>query len=157
MRRCACDPWELNDVDGLLRDLNRQLGVALGANCLAVVDLEDKLIGARRLPAASPTYLDYDDVAWDVIRPAIVSILGEERGFGPPNHVAHIVRCKPGRAVLGRNDVAWGRALLHGQQALDCFVGEVIVLTPHGWRMSDRRGDLTPSLLDFRDHLRAVP
>jgi hypothetical protein len=154
------DPWVLADVDGLLTEVARRIRLYAGLDVIAVVDTspDRALLGCEALPFLPRLSTGYE--VWDLTRHVLEEVfirLCPERGPGdPPLCTIHLLRCRDGRVVPTTDEGSVGYAMLHANNPVQAFIGDIITLTPHGWR-EHTRGGLTPTLSSLgRKKLRAV-
>jgi hypothetical protein len=133
-----CEPWRLADIPGALVAIAGQVTLTAGSTYVAVFNLEGALIGARHV-ADDHESSDYYPPGTTAIGEAVTALIGDDIGPRPPDHVTHLIRCRDGRVVWGPDEPGWGYALMYAVQSLNSFVGEVIVVTPHGWTTGRRR------------------
>jgi hypothetical protein len=139
--KCSCRPWRLADIATTLHAAAAAVpsGFAMNATYAVVTDIDDAIVGVRQLPADRTT--DDADRSGRIhdLHAAYADMIGELSGPRPPVHVAHIVRCRTGRAVFGIEDNGWGWALSFALNLIDAYWGEVIVVTPYGWTTGPMR------------------
>ena len=156
----STDPWFLTDVDGLLTEVARRHDLYAGLDVVAAVDTSPDrlLLGCEPLPPMPRLSSGYE--AWaharDVLEKVFIRLCPERGPGDPPLCTIHLLRCREGRVVPTTDEGAMGYAMLHANNWVQAFVGEVITLTPHGWRIH-HRGGVTPTLTSLgAKHLRAV-
>lgn len=157
-RRFLDDPWQLPDVPAFLTEVARRVDLQPGLDLLVVVDdsEERRVLGLEPL---APVELDADpsEVARTVLEKPMQRLCPSWEEAPPPPHcTAHLLRCREGRVVHARDDVKLGYGLLYAKNFLTVFCGDIVILTPHGWRIDDRAGN-APTLTSLRGRgLRAV-
>lgn len=147
-RRFLDDPWELPDVPAFLTDVARRIDLRPGHDVLVVVDdsEERRTLGLERLAQPTEPGADPWELAHTVLEGPMQRLCPSWEDAPPPPHcTAHILRCRDGRVVPARDDVRWGYAMSYAKNFLTVYWGDVIVLTPHGWRVNNRAG-MTPTL-----------
>jgi hypothetical protein len=148
--KCSCSPWELADIPATIRAIAAELpsGFASNATYAAVTTLDDDaVVGVRQLPTGQISDGRWESERIKDLHDAYADMIGELSGPRPPDRVAHIVRCRPGRAVFGMEDYAWASAIRYALNLIDTYTGEIIVLTPFGWTCGPRlAGAMTPTL-----------
>ena len=149
-------PWWPRDIPAMLQEVSRRVPFDAGDNVLVAVDLDQKVIGTKRLRPHVATYETRSEFAYDVLAPAFERILPTRQPGEPPTGVGFIIRARLGRVVPAIEDSEWERALLYATGSICCFDGGVILVTQHGWRFADLAGR-TPTLDDLHERkLRAV-
>ncbi|HVT64541.1 MAG TPA: hypothetical protein VHD81_05265 [Mycobacteriales bacterium] len=152
-----CEPWRLDDVASTLAAVDRQVPLVAGSTYIAVFDLMGALVGARRLADDVPERTGHPP-GTSAIRSAVTALIGDDIGPLPPDYVTHLVRCRDGYVVWAPDDPAWGYALIYGVQMMNTYVGEVIVVTPHGWTMGrGRAAGRLPTLSNLSPAGNVVP
>jgi hypothetical protein len=159
IQKCSCSPWRLADIPTTLHAASAAApsGFTLPSTYAVVTDLDDGVVGVRQLEHRSDDDADQSGRIND-LHAAYADIIGELSGPRPPTHVAHVVRCRPGRAVFGIDDNGWGWALSFALNLIDAYWGNVIVVTPHGWTTGRMRAAaLTPTTDDLARDDAVVP
>jgi hypothetical protein len=152
-----CEPWRLADIPSALDAIAGQATLAVGSTYVAVFDLKETLIGARHVPDDHES-ADYYPPGTTAIGTAVTELIGDDIGPRPPEYVTHLIRCRDGRVVWGPDEPEWGYALMYAVQMLNSFVGEVIVVTPHGWTTGRSRASRPlPTLNDLSQAGTVVP
>jgi hypothetical protein len=154
----AEDPWHLPDVPAFLSAVAREVDLYAGLDLLAVVDVSDKreLLAVETLPTAETSRVEDWQFAMQVIAPMLERLCPDHDSPPPPQCTTHLLRCRAGRVVPALDDVRLGYALLYGRNLINTFCGDIVILTPHGWR-AERRAGLTPTLTSLGGQaLRAV-
>lgn len=152
-----CEPWRLADAASALTAVAGRVSLAAGSSYVAVFDLAGKLVGARLLTDDDAERVGYPQGS-RAIRTAVAALISDDVGPRPPEYVTHVIRCHDRYVVWGPDEPRWGYALIYGVQMLNTFVGEVIVLTPHGWTTGRRRATgHVPTLTDLAPTGSVVP
>jgi hypothetical protein len=154
---------ELRDVPAFLQRATRRFRVDDNTNLLVATDLEQNVLGAKRLPKRA-TYARRSRLAYDVVAPALEAMLPSRTHQRGPTGIGYIIRGREGRAVPAMDDLEWAYTLLWACGSICCFTGDVVVVTPHGWRVVTDHGwrdgpvaGWTPSLAELSaGRLRAV-
>lgn len=157
---CSCRPWRVDDIPAMLQAASTATssGFAANATYAVVTDLVGGLEGVRRLPDREGSDETSRYERSKDLNAAYADILGEMSGPRPPIHVAHIVRCRPGRAVFGLEDNMWGWALSFALNLIDSYWGHVIVVTPYGWTCGPRHAAAQqPTIADLVSSEAVVP
>src|SRR3954453_13758669 len=157
-RRYLDDPWELPDVPAFLADVSRRIDLQPGLDVLVVVDdsldvlvvVDDsevrRVLGLEELAKPIDPDPDPSELADTILEGAMQRLCPSWEDAPPPPHcTAHLVRCRDGRVVPARDDLRWGYGMLYAKNFLSVYCGDVVVLTPHGWRVDSRAG-ATPTL-----------
>jgi hypothetical protein len=118
--------------------------------------MDHNVLNVRSLGTRKATYDKRSRIAYDVIAPMLNEMSPPRAATGSPVSVAYVVRPRAGRAVITDEDHEWRYTLLWGCGISPCFTGDVVIVTPHGWRY-DEQGGWEPRLADpSRPPLRAV-
>ena len=149
--------WWLPDVPAFLEEVAARAALRVNLNLLVAVDLDRKVLGVKRLPARKAGYERRTRLAYDVIAPALEQMLPPRPPRSSPTGTGHLVRTRPGRVVPLAEDAEWERSLLYACGSICAYTGELVLVTPHGWRFADMAGH-EPKLADLerRPRLRAV-
>jgi len=132
---------DLRDVPSFLERATRRLRLDAGTNLLVATDLEQNVLGTKRLPKRA-AHARRSRLAYDVVAPALERML-PPRGHGtPPSGMGYIIRAREGRAVPAIDDLEWAYTLLWACGYICCYTGDVVVVTPHGWRVVTDHGRL---------------
>jgi hypothetical protein len=143
-------------VPAFLRTVASRQRLTAERNILVATDLEHRLLGVRALPQRKASYDRRSRLAYDVLAPALERMLPARAHGSPPTGVGYIVRPREGRAVVTPEDHEWRYTLLWACGSICCFTGDVVIVTPHGWRCDDEAG-WEPRLADLsRPPLKAV-
>lgn len=133
-----CEPWRLTDPASALATVAGKVPLVAGSGYVAVFDLAGTMVGARLLNDEAEDRVGYPP-GTAAIQTAVEALIGDDIGPRPPDYVTHLIRCHSGHAVWGPDEPEWGYALMYAVQMLNSYVGEVIVLTPHGWTTGRHR------------------
>jgi hypothetical protein len=149
-------PWRLRDVPDCLEAANRKRRLSAGMSLLVFTDLARTMVGARVLRQKA-SYERRSRLAYDVMAPMIEQALGSRERGAPPIGVAHLIRAREGRVVAAPDDGEWERTLLWACGLVGCYTGDLVIVTPHGWRVGSLAG-WSPTLTDLSGpRLRSVP
>jgi len=157
-RRYLDDPWELPDVPTFLTDVSRRVDLRPGLDVLVVVDDSDRrrILGLEQLVPATDGDADPSELAESILEGPMHRLCPGWDAPRPPHCTAHLLRCREGRVVPARDDLRWGYGMLYAKNMLTVYAGDIVVLTPHGWRVGFRAG-ATPTLTSLAGPgLRAV-
>lgn len=143
-------------MPAFLRTATRGRTITPGTTLLVVTDLQHNVIKVRVLRRKA-TYSRRSRLAYDVMAPIIANALPPRTPGQPPTGVGYLIRAREGRVVRVPDDDEWERTLLWACGSVGCYTGDVVIVTPHGWRVGDVAG-WSPSLPDFSAAtLRSVP
>lgn len=146
----------LRDVPTFLRGATRRRTLTPGVNLLVVTDLEHNIRTVRVLRRRA-SYRTRDRLAYDVMAPIIDKALPLREPGSPPTGIAHLIRAREGRVVPLPNDAEWEWTLLWACGLVGCYTGDLLIVTPHGWRVG-RVAGWSPTLTDLSgQRLRCVP
>jgi len=158
-RRHLDDPWELPDVAAFLTDLSRRIDLRPGLDLLVVVDDSDvrRVLGLEELAQPAHPETDPGELAYAIFEQPMQRLCPSwEEDPGPPHCTVHLLRCRDGRVVPAPDDIRLGYAMLYAKNFLTVYSGDIIVLTPYGWRVG-RRAGAAPTLTSLGGRgLRAV-
>jgi hypothetical protein len=144
-------PWDIRDPGQLITEIAAQIDLVEDSAWLALVhrpSTTQKLLEVR--PADLPALLDDDEDISDQLREA-----AEAFALGWRRHREHAivtVVVRPGRCVLGPNELVWARGWRYANHFAAVFDGDLILVTEHGWFdwMSHEAG-FTPAMAAARD------
>jgi hypothetical protein len=141
------DPWELPDVPAFLDDVAHRVELRPGLDLLVVVDDSEvrRVLDVAKLSRPAKALPDPSELARKVIEKPMARLCPGYEVPPPPHCTAHLLRCREGRVVPARDDIRWAYGLLYARNGINTLCGDVVVLTPHGWRVGQRSG-LTPTL-----------
>lgn len=147
---------QLRDVPAFLRGATRRRLLTAGMNLLVVTDLEEKVLTVRVLRRRA-SYRTRSRLAYDVMAPIIDKALPFREPGRPPTGIGHLIRAREGRVVPVPDDDEWERALLWACGMVGCYTGDLVIVTPRGWRANGVAG-WSPNLMDLSgQRLRSVP
>lgn len=147
---------QLRDVSAFLRGATRRRLLTAGMNLLVVTDLEEKVLTVRVLRRRA-SYRTRSRLAYDVMAPIIDKALPFREPGRPPTGIGHLIRAREGRVVPVPDDDEWERALLWACGMVGCYTGDLVIVTPRGWRANGVAG-WSPNLMDLSgQRLRSVP
>lgn len=132
-------PWDLTSPTGTLTTIIESSRAVIGDVIVAHVDLAtQEVTGTRRLdPVAAPQSGPYRPDLEDRLR-QVAQELAESRTFNHgrwrrPTGVFVTLVCREGRVVVTAQELAWSHAWLYSNHLTNAYLGEVYVVTPHGW------------------------
>jgi hypothetical protein len=147
---------QLRDVPTLLGDVARRRPLRSEMNLLVVTDLEQNVLTVRVLRRRA-SYHTRSRLAYDVMVPIIQKALPLRQPGNPPTGIGHVVRTREGRVVPVPDDAEWEWTLLWACGMAGCYTGDLVLVTPHGWR-ADGVAGWSPSLTDLSaQKLRSLP
>src|SRR5947209_9571498 len=132
--RCGGRPWWLSDAPAFLREVATMVRLGNDATYLVAVDLEQRVLGVKKMPARKAAYERRTRLAYDVMAPALERMLPSHAAGTPPTGTGHLLRTRTGRVVPTPEDSEWDRALLYACGYICAYTGGVVLLTPNGWR-----------------------
>lgn len=144
-------PWELSDVPALLATVARRVVLDVGVDVLATVRTDEarSFVAAEALPTV-PDMSCRDEQEWvfanDVLEPIFLRLCPPRDFARLPECTIHLIRCREGRVVPTPDEGSLGYAMLLANNESQAYVGDIITVTPHGWRrrwMADDQPTLT--------------
>jgi hypothetical protein len=149
-------PQRLSDAPAFLRAATQRARLKPGANLLVATDLEQNVLGVKTLPPRRAAYERRSRLAYDLLAPALERMLPKREWGKGPTGIGYLIRGREGRAVPALDDLEWAYTLLWACGSICCFSGDVVVVTPYGWRFHNTAG-WSPTLADLAGpRLRAV-
>jgi hypothetical protein len=149
-------PHRLSDAPAFLRAATQRTRLKPGSNLLVATDLDQNVLGVKTLPPRRASYERRSRLAYDLLAPALERMLPQRDWGKEPAGIGYLIRGREGRAVPALDDLEWAYTLLRACDSICCFTGDVVIVTPHGWRFDDTAG-WSPTLADLRGpRLRAV-
>jgi hypothetical protein len=146
----------LHDVPAFLQSVTRRRKLADGMNLLVATDLEQNVLTVRVLRQKA-AYNRRSRLAYDVMAPILASALPPREHGTPPTGIGYLVRARAGRVVPLPSDAEWERTLLWACGSICCLTGDLVLVTPHGWRVDEVAG-WSPTLADLSaPKLRSLP
>ena len=128
----ALEPWDIKDPDQLIQSVAEQVPLTEDTAYVVLVrrpSTSQEIVEIRRLDL--PALLDDDDD----IRDELCEVA---RSFGIPHtreclHAIITVVVRPGRCVIGPNEVVWLKGWRYSNHFVRTFDGDLILVTEHGW------------------------
>ncbi len=126
-------PYDVRDPAQLISQIAEQVDLVEDTAWLALVhrpSTTQKLLEVR--PLELPALLDDGERISDHLRGA-----AEAFGLGWRRHYEHAlvtVVVRPGRCVLGPNELVWSLGWRYANHFEAAFDGDLILVTEHGWR-----------------------
>lgn len=149
----STNPWDIPDVPSLLEAIGRRIDVRAGLDIVVVVDTSDErtMIACEALQPLGKLSTSHDawELARDTLEQVFIRLCPQRRLGDPAPCTVHLVRCRDGRVVPTPDQGAVGYAMLLANNPVQVYIGEVITVTPHGWR-ERHRGGLMPTLTSLR-------
>lgn len=153
---CEVDPWDLRDPGGFLARLARLVPLAAGT-IVALVHLpstRQEVQSAVRIewsddPPTHDLEAELDRTARSEILHDVAHQLWGTRPDrrGRPEHAFVTVVVRPGRVVFGPAEYRMLNAWRYANYFLPVHRGDLLLVTPHGWRAScDDSGAAVPAL-----------
>src|SRR5437764_1344076 len=97
----------LRDVPAFLQDATRRTPLDPGTNLLVATDLEQNVLGVKKLRSRRVAYERRSRLAYNILAPALEQMLPpRELGKGPTG-IGYLVRGREGRAVPALDDLEW--------------------------------------------------
>lgn len=126
------EPWDVRDPGQLIAAIAARVELTEDSAWLALVhrpSTTQKLLEV--CPLQLPALLDDDEDISKVLREAAEAFgLGWRRRR---EHALVTVVVRPGRCVLGPNEMVWARGWRYSNHLQAVFDGDVILVTEHGW------------------------
>jgi hypothetical protein len=128
----ALEPWDIKDPDLLIRSVAEQVPLTEDTAYVVLVrrpSTRQEVVEIRKLDL--PALLDDDDDISDNLREVA-------RSFGVPDtreclHAVVTVIVRPGRCVIGPNEVVWFKGWRYSNHFVRTFDSDLILVTEHGW------------------------
>lgn len=124
--------YDVRDPAQLITQIAERVDLAEDTAWLALVhrpSTTQKVLDVR--PLEVPALLDDDEDITEVLRDAAQSFgLGWRRRY---EHAIVTVVVRPGRCVLGPNELVWFRGWRYANHMEAVFDGDLVLVTEHGW------------------------
>ena len=128
----ALEPWDIKDPDLLIHSVAEQVPLTEDTAYVVLVrhpSTRQEIVQIRKLDL--PALLDDGDDISDELRDVV-------RSFGVPHtreclHAVVTVLVRPGRCVIGPNEVVWFKGWRYSNHFVRTFDSDLILVTEHGW------------------------
>jgi hypothetical protein len=125
--------YEYRDPSRLIWQLARRVQLSAGMVYVVLVarpSTEQRIVTTRALdlPALIGDYQEACEELQNVMR-----LLPIPAGPPPPDHSVETVLVRPGLCVFGPNESRWMEAWRYSNHLTNAFVGDLILVTEHGW------------------------
>ena len=126
------EPWDIKDPDLLISGVAKQVPLTEDTAYVVLVrrpSTRQEIVEIRKLDL--PALLDDDDDISDQLCEVV-------RSFGIPDtreclHAVVTVLVRPGRCVMGPNEVVWIKGWRYANHFVRTFDSDLILVTEHGW------------------------
>lgn len=140
--------WDLVDPSDVLRQLDARIPLIPGRVVVGVLPVAPG--GARLVTGAVEIHPPGPKPAEDEARQRVSSVAEELAGprmAGAPTQVFVTAVCRRGMVVDTSNEWFWFHAWWYANHVADAFLGEIYVVTEHGWTgILDRRAGYQPAV-----------
>ena len=154
-----CQSWDLFDPGDVLRQLDARIPLVPGRVVVGVLPVADG--GSRNVTRAVELHPpgphpDQDEASHRILD--VAEELAGLRSAGPPTQVFVTAVCRLGPVIDSPNEWFWFYAWWYANHVADAFLGDIYVVTEHGWTgVMDRRAGYQPVVREHSDrHLTVV-